>query len=59
MNTLSTAYLMSHFLTFLLVVYDFVNGSGVVCDQKTSKFFASQLKEPISGHVGEMEFIQS
>jgi hypothetical protein len=29
-----------------------VNGSGAVCDQKSSKSFVSHQKESIAGHVG-------
>jgi hypothetical protein len=28
------------------------NGAGVVCDQKTSKFFVTHQKESMAGHVG-------
>jgi hypothetical protein len=29
-----------------------VNGTGAVCDQKTSKFFVSHWKESMARHVG-------
>jgi hypothetical protein len=30
-----------------------INGNGVVCDQKSSKFFVSHVEESIAGHMGK------
>jgi hypothetical protein len=32
-----------------------INGTGAVCDQKTSKFFVSSGEESIAGHMGVNE----